>query len=223
MDNTNTDTDTKIEDFDCPICRELLFRPVSLSCQHIFCLHCIENLKKSNSKAKCPLCRLYFFLPPNYNLLLETIIKKSYSDEYKQREKEIGEMKQESIIRNRITTEILQSNDIQNNRVSSFNVLRINNDNNFDNFDNHYHFDFDNNNDNNLNFYDKISSFVSNCGQNVSNFMHRHGHVVMYTGFLVIIAASARKMDNHRIENDNHRKILIKNLTNKVNSVTISL
>jgi hypothetical protein len=46
------------EDFDCGICREIVFLPHSLPCGHDFCQQCISNWKKKNSS--CPKCRKEF-------------------------------------------------------------------------------------------------------------------------------------------------------------------
>ncbi|XP_072544810.1 E3 ubiquitin-protein ligase RNF138-like [Salminus brasiliensis] len=50
----NTDT---VEDYDCPICQEVLRMPVrTKSCKHVFCKSCFETAVKSQGP-HCPLCR----------------------------------------------------------------------------------------------------------------------------------------------------------------------
>lgn len=40
---------------DCPVCFDQLYKPVGLSCQHVFCEHCIYQwLDKEKT---CPVCR----------------------------------------------------------------------------------------------------------------------------------------------------------------------
>ncbi|XP_055013136.1 zinc-binding protein A33-like [Boleophthalmus pectinirostris] len=46
------------EDFlTCPICYETFSEPVSLGCNHSFCLKCIENFWQKSSNRNCPVCR----------------------------------------------------------------------------------------------------------------------------------------------------------------------
>ena len=154
------------KNFECSICRELFFKPVSLACQHTFCSHCIENFKKSTIEAKCPLCRLYFFLPPNYNILLETLIKEEYLDEYKKRGDQIGEINQETVIRNRITTEILQSHHMLESIDPYF--PRINRMNEFESQEDY----------NNSNFFGKASYLLKSLGKNVSNILYKNKDIL---------------------------------------------
>lgn len=62
---TTTKKDPKSkEDFECPVCMELIAEPVKTPCQHLFCLSCQKQLMKLNST--CPLCRKVFdaqFIP----------------------------------------------------------------------------------------------------------------------------------------------------------------
>ncbi|XP_006157096.1 ret finger protein-like 4B [Tupaia chinensis] len=50
----------------CPICLDVFFNPVSLSCAHIFCWDCIQNwqLERGDSKLMCPMCRGESEKPP---------------------------------------------------------------------------------------------------------------------------------------------------------------
>jgi len=196
------------KNFECSICRELFFKPVSLACQHTFCSHCIENFKKSTIEAKCPLCRLYFFLPPNYNILLETLIKEEYLDEYKKRGDQIGEINQETVIRNRITTEILQSHHMLESIDPYF--PRINRMNEFESQEDY----------NNSNFFGKASYLLKSLGKNVSNILYKNKDIVVYFGLLILIASCIRKTENNRLVNTNK---LIQGLSKKVNSVNIHL
>lgn len=44
------------EEYACPICRELSYKPIRLDCGHLFCLRCLIKAQKQNIK-NCPLCR----------------------------------------------------------------------------------------------------------------------------------------------------------------------
>ncbi|XP_022919063.1 E3 ubiquitin-protein ligase rnf168-like [Onthophagus taurus] len=48
-----------LNDVLCPICRNILLEPVSLPCNHGFCLPCFEGTV-ANSNLTCPLCRIRF-------------------------------------------------------------------------------------------------------------------------------------------------------------------
>lgn len=46
----------QIDDYVCPICMSIAFRPIKLECGHIFCVRCLVKLKQQD-KTSCPLCR----------------------------------------------------------------------------------------------------------------------------------------------------------------------
>lgn len=46
----------QLDDYRCPVCFGISYRPVRLSCNHVFCIRCMIEMQKSNSKY-CPLCR----------------------------------------------------------------------------------------------------------------------------------------------------------------------
>ena len=48
-----------IEEFLCPVCRCLLYEPVTLPCEHNLCHRCLTGTFEHNSLA-CPLCRQRF-------------------------------------------------------------------------------------------------------------------------------------------------------------------
>ena len=60
-----------VEKYLCPICQELLFKPVQTSCGHLFCGRC---LKRSNSK-NCPSCRTQFRREPTEDKFNEREVK----------------------------------------------------------------------------------------------------------------------------------------------------
>lgn len=48
----------QLEDFTCPICLSIAYKPIKLSCGHLFCVRCLVKMKQQ-SKADCPICRLH--------------------------------------------------------------------------------------------------------------------------------------------------------------------
>jgi len=45
-----------VENFTCPICRSILYRPVALACHHSLCLICFNKARRSALDC-CPFCR----------------------------------------------------------------------------------------------------------------------------------------------------------------------
>jgi hypothetical protein len=67
-----------IDDFNqtlkCEICNDLLYKPMTLLCQHTFCYHCLEIGKSMKTLKECPLCKLKLEIPevvPQNNLISE--------------------------------------------------------------------------------------------------------------------------------------------------------
>eukprot|EP00759_Apiculatamorpha_spiralis_P018980 PhF_6_TR25253/c0_g1_i1/m.34772 len=77
----------QVEDFECPICRELLISPRTLPCGHTFCFHCLEFfLANSEAAALCPIDRKP--LPqviPEVSLLLQHTISSLFQKELQER------------------------------------------------------------------------------------------------------------------------------------------
>lgn len=46
-----------LDDVMCPICRSILIEPVTLPCNHKFCLPCFDGTM-ANANLVCPLCRI---------------------------------------------------------------------------------------------------------------------------------------------------------------------
>lgn len=46
----------QLDDYMCPICCTVAFKPIQLQCGHVFCVRCLVKLKKED-KTNCPLCR----------------------------------------------------------------------------------------------------------------------------------------------------------------------
>jgi len=72
-----------LDDYSCVICMNIAFKPVRLSCTHLFCVRCLVKMQK-RGEGNCPLCRAqsvlcansseWFFFPPfNPGLFLVTV------------------------------------------------------------------------------------------------------------------------------------------------------
>ena len=46
----------QLDDYLCPVCFAIAYRPVRLSCQHVFCIRCIVKIQRRRER-HCPLCR----------------------------------------------------------------------------------------------------------------------------------------------------------------------
>lgn len=46
----------QLEDYTCPICCMIAFKPIKLTCGHVFCVSCLVKLKQRDS-TNCPMCR----------------------------------------------------------------------------------------------------------------------------------------------------------------------
>lgn len=44
------------EDYECTLCYELLYYPVTLPCKHVFCKQCLDSHVENNGFS-CPICR----------------------------------------------------------------------------------------------------------------------------------------------------------------------
>jgi E3 ubiquitin-protein ligase BAH len=46
----------QIDDYLCPVCFSISYKPIRLKCGHIFCIRCVIRMQKEK-KRLCPLCR----------------------------------------------------------------------------------------------------------------------------------------------------------------------
>lgn len=46
----------QLEDYSCPICVSVAYKPIRLSCGHLFCVRCLVKMKQ-RQKTDCPICR----------------------------------------------------------------------------------------------------------------------------------------------------------------------
>lgn len=63
------------ENCKCDVCKDFLFEPVTLFCQHTFCMSCVISLKE------CPMCRLKIYIPKKQNKIFTELITILYGHE----------------------------------------------------------------------------------------------------------------------------------------------
>ncbi|KAK9243655.1 hypothetical protein V1506DRAFT_543784 [Lipomyces tetrasporus] len=54
----------QLDDYICPVCYHIAFKPVRLDCGHVFCIRCIVKLRRQH-KYSCPICRQEVLLTAN--------------------------------------------------------------------------------------------------------------------------------------------------------------
>ena len=77
----------------CPICFQFIVEPVSLPCNHVFCINCIEEA--ALRKKKCPMCRelMPMSFMPKIDKKIQRQQKKEYPKEFDESEKELQKIK----------------------------------------------------------------------------------------------------------------------------------
>jgi hypothetical protein len=88
-DESDDEPEDDIPDYlNCAVCREVLFHPITLSCQHNFCSPCLakHESKQHNNVYRCMICRLAYLPSCSYNRDLDTVIKESYPIAYRHRQ-----------------------------------------------------------------------------------------------------------------------------------------
>ncbi|KAF2444290.1 RING-14 protein-like protein [Karstenula rhodostoma CBS 690.94] len=79
----------QIEDYACPMCMDLKWRPVRLSCGHVFCIRCLIVMQ-NNKQDRCPLCRERTVADANSDNLDEEMagfLKKWFPEEVKEKQR----------------------------------------------------------------------------------------------------------------------------------------
>lgn len=91
----------QIEDYTCPICMSVAFKPIRLECSHIFCVRCMVKMKQ-RGKTDCPLCRHHkaIEMADSSNLDVEAmeLIKKNFPIEVKEKLKEVDKEKYGEVV-----------------------------------------------------------------------------------------------------------------------------
>jgi hypothetical protein len=120
------DSRSEENSYHCSICHNVMYRPVTLICQHSYCYPCLEtyyngdkiipdyhfNLAFYTAKKqdKCPLCNIPYTLPPMENTLFAELLEKKYPEQYEQQRIYITTTKNEEAIKmhteNRIRKEV---------------------------------------------------------------------------------------------------------------------
>lgn len=91
----------QIDDYTCPICMSIAFKPIRLTCGHIFCVRCLVKLKQRH-KLDCPLCRAKNAIEnaDSTNLDVETmkLMQKYFPNEVKEKLKEVDREKYGEVV-----------------------------------------------------------------------------------------------------------------------------
>lgn len=81
----NVYTDLTLNKILCPICRTILIEPVSLPCNHNFCLSCFDSTM-ANANLVCPLCRIrvgsWYRTAKKLNKLVNTELWKAIKEQF---------------------------------------------------------------------------------------------------------------------------------------------
>lgn len=91
----------QIDDYTCPICMSIAFKPIRLSCGHIFCVRCLVKLKQ-RGKNDCPFCRYENAITladsSNLDLNAMVLIKKYFPNEVKEKTKDMDKERYEELM-----------------------------------------------------------------------------------------------------------------------------
>lgn len=82
------------QEFDCPLCLQLLYEPLTLECGHSFCRDCVSQALQR--KRHCPLCRHHSTIDADdypSNVLITNILQKYIHSAYVQRAKEVSHLR----------------------------------------------------------------------------------------------------------------------------------
>ncbi|KAF7999232.1 hypothetical protein HF325_006764 [Metschnikowia pulcherrima] len=94
----------QLDDYTCPICMSVAFKPIRLDCGHIFCVRCLIKTKQ-RGRTDCPLCRYHdaIRLADSRNLDLNAmeLIKKNFPLEVKEKLKEIDKERYDEMVRHK--------------------------------------------------------------------------------------------------------------------------
>lgn len=91
----------QLDDYTCPICMSVAYKPIRLECNHIFCVRCLVKLKK-RGKTDCPLCRCHDAIlsadSSNLDLEIMDLIQRFFPLEVKEKMKEIKDEKYKDVV-----------------------------------------------------------------------------------------------------------------------------
>jgi E3 ubiquitin-protein ligase BAH len=95
MQNSIVTLVPQLEDYTCPICMSVAYKPIKLQCSHTFCVRCLVMMKQQK-KVDCPICRSTNAvvnadganLDVDTMILMETYFPLEIKEKLKEREKE---------------------------------------------------------------------------------------------------------------------------------------
>ena len=94
----------QIEDYTCPICMSVAFKPIRLTCSHIFCVRCMVKMKQ-RGKVDCPLCRkskaIAMANSSNLDVEAMALIKKNFPLEVKEKLRDVDREKYGDVVGNK--------------------------------------------------------------------------------------------------------------------------
>ncbi|KAJ4164107.1 hypothetical protein LMH87_005793 [Akanthomyces muscarius] len=79
----------QINDYLCPVCFSVAYRPVRLDCKHVFCIRCIIKIQR-RKETHCPLCRADVVMSASADNLdhrLERYLEKYFPKEVKEKQR----------------------------------------------------------------------------------------------------------------------------------------
>ncbi|CAN1855905.1 E3 ubiquitin-protein ligase PRT1 [Linum perenne] len=80
-----------LQDFQCCICLDLLYKPVVLACGHLSCFWCVFKAMDTSCESYCPICRHPYNHFPSVCQLLHFLLTKMYPMAYRKREMQVRE------------------------------------------------------------------------------------------------------------------------------------
>ncbi|RKP30281.1 hypothetical protein METBISCDRAFT_23468 [Metschnikowia bicuspidata] len=94
----------QIEDYTCPICMSVAFKPIRLTCSHIFCVRCMVKMKQ-RGKMDCPLCRkskaIAMANSSNLDVEAMALMKKNFPLEVKEKLRDVDREKYGDVVGNK--------------------------------------------------------------------------------------------------------------------------
>eukprot|EP00920_Eleutheroschizon_duboscqi_P016470 GHVT01038933.1.p1 GENE.GHVT01038933.1~~GHVT01038933.1.p1 ORF type:complete len:429 (+),score=23.07 GHVT01038933.1:193-1479(+) len=87
-------SDQAPHDFLCPICLELLWKPVVLECGHAFCFWCVFRSMNRYDMSKCPMCKSGYESFPPVCLPVHRYLQTNFPETSAERTREIAKFEQ---------------------------------------------------------------------------------------------------------------------------------
>jgi len=78
-----------MDDLVCPVCFELLYDPLTLTCGHSLCCPCLADWYLASRVKNCPECRQNWYGTPKVNIKLRDITEELYPDQAAARSQEL--------------------------------------------------------------------------------------------------------------------------------------